>query len=1011
MRLTVAVAILSFSAIGLASADDVRAAIRKPTNIPAEALAPALTELARDRGFQVVFRSEVVGKAQTHGAAGDLTIAEALTKLLEGTNLAFEYLDSKTVTIVKNGDRTGSGPTRPVSAPPARQSTQPQEKSRSPFRLSQTNPGQNQTAASVAAGGTGEAQATGQQAPQLQQIVVTGSHLKTSLAATTAPIIIITAKDIKAMGFNSAEDVVRSLSQDFSTINAASTLDNSMNSVDAQGQSAADLRGLGPENTLILVNGRRRAVSPTFGDVVNLNTIPVSAIDRVEIMTDGASAVYGSDAVAGVINFILKKNYQGGETHVREDLGHNGGDTTTVEQDLGDHWSSGDVTFSGRYARSNPVLSTRAGYTTSDFQNIGGDDWRITSESQPGVVFGLGSLPGSDNGTNGIAGKLSPANVVPYERASYPFDVLAGTSTLSFDVNAEQRLSSRVQAYSEVTYANNTSYSDTGPLSLYPAIVPATNAYNNLGVPVEVGYAFTRETQEGLMPEGQSLSDQHAFGAILGFKIALPGGWSLDVSGNHSREDSTYDSIGIDPTLLAERLAGVNAQGQPIPASQQLNVFGNGSAQSAAAVAGLAVWGLPSYAIPDNYSTEDDAQATAQGSVAKLPGGDLQVAAGGEFRRETLDYATPALGSGHPARDVKAAYGELNVPLVGKGNRLPGIYSLNLYGAARWEQYSINGQFDGPSAPNSEVTFTKASPKAGISWYPIRDLKLRATYGHAFRAPQLTDLFGTTTGPYTTIPLTDPKNPQLGVIFPPVYFAYNPHLQPETATDYTVGLDWNPMRVRGLAVTVTYDRIDFSNRIANSADYLGEPGVFFSLPGVVVRNSSGQITAVNLEPVNIAKRVSQSIDSRVNYDFDTPIGELAFGLSGTYTIKLVDMTGPGIAPVILDGTQDGPERVKARAWTTWARSNYGLNLYANYASSYTNTDLYSPSGLGPQGVDHYTTLDLTGFYRLSRGFSINAGARNLTNAAPPFFNYPEPWDARRVDLRGRIIYLELAAKY
>jgi iron complex outermembrane recepter protein len=1017
MRFTVMVAVLSFSIVGLAKADDVRASIRKPTNIPAEALAPALTQLARDRGFQVVFRSEIVGKAQTHGAEGELTIAEALTQLLTGTDLAFQYLDSRTITIVKSGDHAGSGPTGPLSAPPSSQSTSPQENPRSPFRLAQANSAQAQAADSGVTGESEDDKAKGQrEVPQLQQIVVTGSHLKTSLAAVTAPIIIITAAEIKAMGFNTAEDVVCSLSQDFSSINSASTLDNNLNTNDSQGQAAADLRGLGPDNTLILVNGRRRAVSSTFGDIVNLNTIPVGAIDRVEIMTDGASAVYGSDAVAGVINFILKKNYQGGETHLREDIGANGGDTSTLEQDLGDHWSSGDVTFSGRYSRSNPVLSSRAGYTTSDFTNIGWDDWRVTTQGQPGVVAGLGSLPANDNGTDGIAGKLSPANIVPYDKASDPFDVVARTSNLSFDLNAEQRLASGIQLYGEITYAHNTSFSDDGPLQALSVGVPADNAYNNLGMPVTVRYIFERETQDGLMPPEQSLSDQRALGAILGLKITLPGDWTLDVSANHSREDTTYDESQIDPTLLAQHLSGVNAQGQPVPASQQLNLFGNGTAQSAAAVAGLVSWNVPGYVEPDNFATEDDGQITAQGAVAKLPGGDLQLAAGGEFRRETLDYPTPGvgLGTGHPARDVKAAYAELNAPLVGEGNRLPGIYALNVYGAARWEEYSIKGQFDGPDAPDSEVTFSKASPKVGLSWFPVQTLKFRATYGRAFVAPLLTDMFGTTTGPIPNpgIPYVDPKNPQEGFIYPPFYSAYNSDLRPETAKDSTVGLDWNPMgALRGLAVTVTYDRIDFSNLIVNAYEYLTDPSVLFNLPGVIQRNSSGQVTGIYLEAVNIGDRYSRSIDASINYDLDTRVGRLSFGASGTYTDRLEDIAAPGDAPLILEGTQDGPERVKGRAWTTWARNNYGIDLYANYASSYINTDLISPAQLGPQAVKHYTTFDLTGFYSLPKGITINAGARNLTNAKPPFFNYYEPWDSRRVDLRGRIVYLELVARY
>ena len=188
MRFTVAVAILSLSIVGLASADDVRAAIRKPTNISAGALAPALTQLARDRGFQVVFRSEVVGKAQTHGAEGKLTIAEALTQLLEGTNLAFQYLDNETITIVKSGDQEGSGPTRPDSAPPSSRNTTAQENPEGPFRAAQTNASQARR------------QATNKEPVGLQEVLVTARKRTENLQDVPIAVSVVSAEVLAQQG-------------------------------------------------------------------------------------------------------------------------------------------------------------------------------------------------------------------------------------------------------------------------------------------------------------------------------------------------------------------------------------------------------------------------------------------------------------------------------------------------------------------------------------------------------------------------------------------------------------------------------------------------------------------------------------------------------------------------------------------------------------------------------------------------------------------------------------------
>jgi iron complex outermembrane recepter protein len=995
------VAILSIGALSYSSkllADPVA------VELPPQPLASALREFARQTGIQVAIPAELTDGKKSVAVKGSFEPADVLNRLLKGSGLVAYPVNRNTYGI---RSESSAGRTQSSSAMPAVASVSAD--------ANQSRLGSNPQDVSASTDDQASKK-TLESKDELEEITVTGSHLRMTEAAIAAPVIVITADEIKKMGFNTVEDVIRSLSQNYGSINAGTTLDTVQNSADAHGQSAADLRGLGAENTLVLVNGRRRAVSSTFGDVVNLNTIPIGSIDRIEIMTDGASAVYGSDAVAGVINFILKKDYQGGETHVREEVGHNGGDSLTFDQSLGDSWDSGNVTFSGRFSKTDPVTSERAGDTTSDFSNRGGDNFTTPLISQPGAVLGLGSLPPGDNGTTGIAGKLSPANVIPYDPAAYNTDLTAGTKIYSFDLNVEQKLSSQVRAYGELSLSRNTSESISGPSYTFQP-VPATNPYNNLGVPVLVGYVFGNEVKQGLLPAPMTISDQKALGGVLGVKISLPMDWTLDISANHSREDSSYNALTLDQTVLAERVSGVDANGNPIPANQQLNLFGNGTAQNPAALAGLMQWSLPGYVVTDNFSTSDSALFTAEGSLLTLPGGDVRLATGGEFRREELNYATDASRSGlyvttDPSRIVKATFGELNIPLVGEHNRIPGVYSLNLYGAARWEQYAISGPFDGPGTANRDVDFSHVSPKAGISWFPWAELKVRGTVGKSFRAPSLTDLFGATTGPYTTIGIVDPKNPGQGTIYPNAYFTGNPNLGPETATSYTTGLDWKPMgSLHGLAVTLTYSRIDFDNRISSSYDYINDPAILFSLPGVVVRNASGQIVGLNLGPVNIASMRSRSVDALLAYVMDTPVGQLTFGTSGTYTIKLEEDAGPGLPVLSLDGTQSGPERVKARSWVSWSRREYGANLYANYSSSYINTDQYSVTQLGPQSVDHYTTFDLNGFYNLPGGFSVNAGVRNLTNAAFPFFNYLPPFDTHRVDLRGRVFYLEFASKY
>jgi outer membrane receptor protein involved in Fe transport len=933
----------------------------------------------------------------TGGVHGEYTVEQAVSKLLEGTDLTVTRHTSGAILIAAHPSPAGVPDPQGASVNTV------------------ARPVQNEVKTKRA----------------IDEIEVTGSRLRTTEAAIASPLMVIGHEEIKGMGFSTIEDVVRSLPQNYSSANAGTVMDSNQFTMDAQGQSVVNLRGLGADSTLVLVNGRRRAASATFGNVVNVNAIPIGSIDRIEIMTDGASAVYGSDAVAGVINFILKKEYQGAETHVRQEIGGNGGDSRSFEQSLGQSWQSGNVTFSGGFAKADPVNSLRTGYTTSDFTNRGGDDWRYTNYGQPGVVTdsagnNLGSLAAGNSGTTGIAGKLSPANVTPYDPAVYEHDAVARTKDYSFDIDIEQDLSSAVHAYSEFSLSRNTSEAVMGPASAagatypmfaYGPFVDTSNRFNDLGIPVEVNYIFGNEVRQGLMPPQVNVSDQRAVNGVLGLKINLPRGWALDISGSYSQESEYFNSLALNEDITATRASGVNADGSPVPVNQQLNLFGNGTAQNPAALNALMQWNVPEDYF-DDLSTSDSGLITAEGVLAQLPGGAMHLNIGGEFRREALNYKSDTFHASMyvtptPSRTTKSAFAELNVPLVGGHNRIPGIYSLNLYAAGRWEQYAISGPFDGPGAPDRHVDSSHGSPKIGISWYPWRALKLRGTVSHSFKAPNLLDLFTLLDGPGFGVPIIDPAMPPgQRTVYPNIYFGGNPNLGAETARTYTTGLDWKPVgTLEGLAASLTYSRIDVDNLIVNSGDFIDDPAVLFSLPGVVQRNASGQIVRVNLMPVNLSSERSENADALVTYSLDTHIGQLAFGLAGTYTIELEESEGPGFPSRSLVGTELGPPRIKGRSWLRWSRRDYGLSLYANYSSSYTNENTSSPGSLPPQSVRHYTTFDLNGFYNLPGGFSINAGARNLTNAAYPFFNYIVPYDMHVVDLRGRILYLELTSRY
>ncbi|MEJ1963057.1 MAG: TonB-dependent receptor [Gammaproteobacteria bacterium] len=333
MRITVIAAAVSIALVGLSAADETRAAIRKPLNIPEQQLGPALRALAKDRNLQVLFRSELVRDVRTAGAIGELTTDEALARLLGGTVLTFQYLDEKTITIVPlrdsgpaRDDSASSGAviSRPAGSAPAgaRTSSELPGAERKPFwerfRLAQANDGT--TSSSTAA-----RRDSSQEAKELEAITVTGSRIRG--AVTPSPLITIDAQQIREEGFTDLGEVIRSVPQNFNggqnpgVIDAEAT--NPANS-NVTGGSSLNLRGLGTDATLTLLNGQRMSYGG-FYPAVDISAIPVEAVERIEIVADGASAIYGSDAVGGVGNVILKRDFEGVTLNARYGNATDGG--------------------------------------------------------------------------------------------------------------------------------------------------------------------------------------------------------------------------------------------------------------------------------------------------------------------------------------------------------------------------------------------------------------------------------------------------------------------------------------------------------------------------------------------------------------------------------------------------------------------------------------------------------------------------------------------------------------
>ncbi|MFC4312346.1 TonB-dependent receptor domain-containing protein [Steroidobacter flavus] len=288
MRTSIIAAAVCCALASFASANDAAAAIRRATKIEPQSLGSALKQLAETRDLQLLYFADAVKNLRTAGAVGEITVDEALTRILDGTGLHFRYLNDNTITIF------------------------------------------SENAAEDPLGGDDRASAS-----ELEEIVVTGTHIN-GVKDTFSPVVTMDRESLERAGFTTVFEALDKLPQNFG---GGATPDTST-SGDARGTGAAsvNLRGLGDGATLILLNGHRLAPGGAFGDFVDISTIPTAAIDRIEVVTDGASAIYGSDAVAGVVNIILRKDFEGAESRLNWSTVTDGGsDTLRAGQTVG--WS------------------------------------------------------------------------------------------------------------------------------------------------------------------------------------------------------------------------------------------------------------------------------------------------------------------------------------------------------------------------------------------------------------------------------------------------------------------------------------------------------------------------------------------------------------------------------------------------------------------------------------------------------------------------------------------------
>jgi len=844
--------------------------------------------------------------------------------------------------------------------------------------------------------GTARAQnAEASAAATVDEVIVTGTSIR-GVAPVGSPTTSLGEEQILATGFSNTNDILRT-NPAFANLGMSEGRGGSNQSAQANitQASSLNLRGIGQESTLVLLDGRRIQPSGTMAAFYDVSTLPINAIQRVEVVADGASAIYGSDAVGGVVNFITKRNYDGAETSFRYGEAR-GYDEYRVLQNLGKTWEGGGVFFAFEHFARGPLLGTARKEVTQDLRPLGGPDLRANFGS-PGTIVVSGvtyAVPTGQNGRGLTASRLvaGSQNLLDLNLSR---SLLSDFEKDNFLLSVRHHLTAGLEVwYSGYVAQRHLTYEGTslnGGATTAALTVPRSNPFfvhptNPAAASVVVNYGFINDFR------AVDTAKERGWHNAVGFVWSdLPYDWSVEGHASRSVNRASRVTTGQLRTInLAAALADTN------PATA-FNPFCDGFAFSCNNPATLER--LNGFSIIAARLVLKDFVAKASGPLFDIWGGTIQAAVGVEYTdhrsvtengRNTVTVA-PAIRVTEAERDVKSIYGELLVPLVGTENAMSGVQRLELSLALRREDYSDFG--------------TTTNPKVGVRWDPIQDLSIRATYGTSFRAPTIGQIDFLSSTTYSIVNLPDPRLG--GQVRALQLVGAREGLQPESATTYSLGLDWVPTSVPGLRVSATLYDIDYKDRIVSIpiATLLANEA---TLPDFVIRNPSADFVNSFLNtpylntPTEPASNIKLFVDGRtsntgglkqtgldlsVDYEWETGIGTLDAGVAANFILRAKQSLFAGQPFVDIVDKINYPVSKRARAHLGWRNDGWRANLFADYVDDYTND-------LAPVTVDRsvasWLTFDASASYtfgdevpKWARDTRVAVSVNNLFDRDPP----------------------------
>jgi iron complex outermembrane receptor protein len=811
-------------------------------DLPAQPLAAALLAIGQATGRQIVFPGEAMATLSAPAIRGEYDASEAVRHVLAGTGFILEI---RADAIYVRGPRAPAG--------------------------------------------------TSESVRDDRHIVVTGSRIRG--AATASPVYRFETGRARDEGITDMHALAAAIPQNFNggqnpgVGNGA----ESFGSSNGDSSTALNLRGLGPDATLTLLNGHRLAYNQN-NQAVDFSSIPLAAVERVEIMPDGASALYGSDAIGGVANIILKKNLRGAVASMTLGEATQGGYFTQNYSLVGGTgWNGGGIVVTGSFDRNSAIMARDRDFT----QSANGD---LT---------------------------LYPATKA-YAFVGSAHHTVMPTLALSLDA-----------VYAHRNAARATPYTAAGPVE-QAGVILSSASWNLSVAPV----------------------------AVLSVSR-----WDLTLAGSYGRSHSANNS----------------------------RRFPRGATSASF----------------DNETASVD--FSAEGPLVSLPAGDVRLAVGAGYRRDSLISRLPgSIVSGH--QDNRFGYGELNVPLFSPEQEVAGFHRLSAMAAVRYEDYQSLSRL--------------ATPKLGLTWSPIEDADIRLSWGKSFKTPTLFQRFNPTTVLLYPGDLYGMRQAPAGQTILSLSGG-RPDLEPERATSLSAGITLHPRAIRGLEISASYFHVNYRDRIVlpirslatvftdsaftqfvRLAPSLSEISNTIALSAIGLDDQTGRGTPFDPASVyailderyqNVSRDRIKGLDVTARYSFSLGAsGTLALYANATY-LRSQRVLIEGQDVVDLAGTIYNPPHVRARGGLGWSRDVFSINAVINHIGAVTDDRRTVADHIGAM-----TTFDMSLKRKFTLGprtLEVQASALNLFNAKPDRVHVSgisAPYDFTNYPAIGRYLSVSLS---